>query len=238
MANFTRVKPLGWALFDLLASALMNQLDIDHAKSINGDDGGTWGGHVILTDALLSGTSEINTTADIATTTQVLAPLVACNNLLAALDVTAGDSLIGFTSLAHKVQPRDVFTQTYDVNATAGVVGALDFCANDTFELTLTDGSGAGTVAQLGSLTIAAVTNANTDKEVKKGAKITIRVKTTQPAGAQTADGATFPASFVFKSEADKAICLLPGQHSWCEWELEQVGTPAAPSFLVSIRRF
>ncbi len=39
MANFTRVRPLGWNLYDLLASALMNALDTDHAKAINGDDG-------------------------------------------------------------------------------------------------------------------------------------------------------------------------------------------------------
>lgn len=39
MANFLRVKPLGWGLFDVLASALMNALDIDHTKAVNGDEG-------------------------------------------------------------------------------------------------------------------------------------------------------------------------------------------------------
>jgi hypothetical protein len=238
MANFPRVKPLGWSLFDILASALMNQLDIDHSKSVNGDDGGTWGGPVIFTNATLSGTSTVNTSGDITTSGTILAPTINGNTITASLDLVAGDSLKAFTVMGNKTQPQAVFTASYDVNATLGVVGALDFTANDTFDLTLTDGSGAGTVAQLGSLTIAACTNANTDKEVKKGAKIVIRIHTTQPAGAQTTDGATWPASFAFASQADKAINLLPGQFSYYELELEQVGTPAAPSFLASVRRW
>ncbi len=68
MANFTRVKPLGWSLFDLLESALMNQLDIDHAKSVNGDDGGSWGGAGTFTAWSLTGTSLINSSGIIRTT--------------------------------------------------------------------------------------------------------------------------------------------------------------------------
>lgn len=44
MANFTRVKPAGWALNEVLTSAQINQLDIDHAASVNGDGGGSWAG--------------------------------------------------------------------------------------------------------------------------------------------------------------------------------------------------
>lgn len=39
MANFARVKALGWSLYDLLASALMNKLDDDHTKAPNFDEG-------------------------------------------------------------------------------------------------------------------------------------------------------------------------------------------------------
>jgi len=39
MANFTRVKPAGWSLNEILTSAQQNALDIDHVKAINGDDG-------------------------------------------------------------------------------------------------------------------------------------------------------------------------------------------------------
>ena len=46
MANFTRVKPSGWATNEILTSAQMNSLDIDHAKAINGDDGSIHGGDV------------------------------------------------------------------------------------------------------------------------------------------------------------------------------------------------
>lgn len=44
MANFVRVKPAGWALNEILTSAQMNALDIDHAASVNGDGGGGYVG--------------------------------------------------------------------------------------------------------------------------------------------------------------------------------------------------
>jgi len=40
--SFSRVKPLGWALFETLASADMNQLDIDHARAVDGHSGGAY----------------------------------------------------------------------------------------------------------------------------------------------------------------------------------------------------
>jgi hypothetical protein len=52
VANFLRVKPLGWSLFDILLSALMNQLDIDHTKAINGDDGSS---HAPVSQIVLAG---------------------------------------------------------------------------------------------------------------------------------------------------------------------------------------
>lgn len=39
MANFTRVKPAGWSLNEILTSAQQNQLDIDHTKAPNFDEG-------------------------------------------------------------------------------------------------------------------------------------------------------------------------------------------------------
>lgn len=49
MSNFTRVKPAGYSTDDPVSSAEFNQLDIDHAKSVNGDDGGTYAGAQIWT---------------------------------------------------------------------------------------------------------------------------------------------------------------------------------------------
>jgi hypothetical protein len=41
--NFTRVNPGGWTNdISTITQDQLNGLDIDHAKSINGDDGGTW----------------------------------------------------------------------------------------------------------------------------------------------------------------------------------------------------
>lgn len=42
MAHLVRVKPLGWSLFDILASASMNSVDTNLAKCVNGDEGGIW----------------------------------------------------------------------------------------------------------------------------------------------------------------------------------------------------
>jgi|SRR5208337_3400500 len=39
---FSRINPFGWAVNDILTSAQMNALDIDHANAIDGIDGGTY----------------------------------------------------------------------------------------------------------------------------------------------------------------------------------------------------
>lgn len=49
MANFTRAKPAGWSLNEILTSAQMNALDIDHAASVNGDGGGSYAGDLTWT---------------------------------------------------------------------------------------------------------------------------------------------------------------------------------------------
>lgn len=46
MSNFTRVKPLGWALNEVLTSAQMNALDQNNAASVNGDGGGSYDGAI------------------------------------------------------------------------------------------------------------------------------------------------------------------------------------------------
>ena len=40
--TFTRVNPLGWALFEVLTSSQMNTLDIDHSNSVDGGAGGVY----------------------------------------------------------------------------------------------------------------------------------------------------------------------------------------------------
>ena len=42
MAHFDRVKPGGWVLNEVLDHALMNDLDTNMSKALNGDEGGTW----------------------------------------------------------------------------------------------------------------------------------------------------------------------------------------------------
>lgn len=63
MANIPRVKPAGWAVNEILTSAQANQLDIDHAKAVNGDDGGTWNPSAVVevggSGLRLAGTSNL-----------------------------------------------------------------------------------------------------------------------------------------------------------------------------------
>ncbi len=80
MANFTRVNPPGWGFKADLTSAQANQLDIDHAKAVNGDDGSSHspaapvqidGPGGIRTDQLLC-----NGTADVTGTLEVTGDLI------------------------------------------------------------------------------------------------------------------------------------------------------------------
>jgi hypothetical protein len=56
MANFTRANGSGWSLNAPLTSAQLNQLDIDHTKAINGDDGST---HSPTTPITINGSNGI-----------------------------------------------------------------------------------------------------------------------------------------------------------------------------------
>lgn len=47
MANFTRVNMGGWAFGEIITSAQLNQLDTDHAKAVNGDEGGEYDGNQV-----------------------------------------------------------------------------------------------------------------------------------------------------------------------------------------------
>lgn len=49
MANFTRAKPAGYGGNDPIASAEIEQIDAEHAKAVNGDEGGTYAGDLVWT---------------------------------------------------------------------------------------------------------------------------------------------------------------------------------------------
>ena len=40
--TFSRVKPGGWALYEVLTSAQMNALDVNTSRALDGYAGGTW----------------------------------------------------------------------------------------------------------------------------------------------------------------------------------------------------
>lgn len=53
---FTRVNPLGWALYEELTSAQMNQLDLNVSRAIDGAAGGTYN---LSSDLIINGTMQV-----------------------------------------------------------------------------------------------------------------------------------------------------------------------------------
>lgn len=212
MANFVRVKTLGWALFDILQSALMNQLDTDHAKSVNGDDGSVHDGDVTLGSLVTHRTVHAQT------------------DVLADGDVTATSALKGAVSMAEKRQPRTVSSASVDCSVGSPTV-ALDLTTYDTFVVTLFDAGDATATAVLSSITFTTAT-AVADREAKKGAtfRITVKADPAQTGGCGMAIGA-FPASVKGLVGSDELGCRFDANDS-TTYLLEQVGTPGAPSFL------
>lgn len=226
MANFTRVKPLGWSLFDILASTAMNLLDIDHAKSVNGDDGGSWAGPVELTDGRLHGTSVVNTSGQITTTATVTGNVVhATTNVTAAQDVVADSAVKADVGLFDRTQPRAAQEQSVDC-AGGGSTVELDLVSFSHHVVSLSDGSGPSETAILSEVTLVTATG-DADLQLKRGARFTITFKATQAGGMGIAFDA-FPATVEglrnsdlvgFRSSATESITI----------ELEQIGTPGAP---------
>lgn len=112
MANFTRVKPPGWGFKVKLLSAEANQLDINMTKAVNGDEGGTWGGPVILTGATLSGTSNVNTSGSIITSTGII------GNTITAVTSLACDTFSSTGSCVFGNAPTDNHTCNGNLTST------------------------------------------------------------------------------------------------------------------------
>src|SRR5262245_53938179 len=62
LMTFQPVKPLGWGPKEKLLSKEMNQLDQDHARSVDGVGGGKYDGPIVLTNTTLGGASTADTT--------------------------------------------------------------------------------------------------------------------------------------------------------------------------------
>ncbi len=212
MSNFPRVKALGWALFDLLESALMNQLDTNVSKAVNGDDGSVHDGDVTL--------GSVTTHRDV----------VSERDITAVGDITATSSLKGSVAMAEKIQPRAIYTVSVDCSVGSPTV-ALNLTLYDTFVVTLVEPSSVLLTAVLASITFTTAA-ADTDHEIKPGARfsITIKANASQTGGCGMSVGA-FPASVKGLTASDELGCRFSADDS-TTYVLEQVGTAGAPSFL------
>ena len=218
MANFTRVKALGWALYDLLESALMNQLDTNVSKAVNGDDGSVHDGDVelgsLVTHRDVDSQGDVNADGDVT----------------AVGDVIATSSLKGSVSMAEKVQPRSIYTVSVDCSVGSPTV-ALNLTLYDTFVVTLIEPSSVLLTAVLSSITFTTAA-ADTDHELKPGARfsITVKANAAQTGGCGMAVGA-FPSSVKGLTASDELGCRYDANDS-TTYVLEQVGTAGTPSFL------
>jgi len=100
MPHFVRVQPAGWVLNQVLTSAEANALDIDHFKSVNGDDGGAWvpGAKIELGGAGVELTAVVG---------------AASNVQLASRDITRHQSMLGDSISANwTLRPYGVWRNT------------------------------------------------------------------------------------------------------------------------------
>jgi len=232
VANFTRVKPLGWGLFDILASALMNAIDINLSKAVNGDEGGTWAGPVTLTNGRLTGTSFVNTSGQVTTTGAVTGATVnSTGDTNVGADLIAASAVKSPIALVDKLGPRTISEQTVDSELGAAPV-TLDLTSYQTFIVNCAVGgpSGADEVAILGTITLTTATG-DADREVKKGATWKLIVRANGHASGCRISSTAWPASIVGLEPSDKRGPGGQNGDDLVTYVFEQVGTPGVPKF-------
>jgi hypothetical protein len=217
MANFPRVKPLGYGFKEKLPSADVNTLDTDHTKAVNGDDGSIHDGNVEL--------GSVVTHRDVHSQRDVIVD----RDVLATGDVVASSSLKAPVSNAEKHQPRTVDQRSIDCAGGSTSV-TLDMTTYDTFLLELFD-SGSSTIVAVLEQLLFTVLTIDTDREVKPGARFTIVLyaKSTQTGGCGCVVGA-FPAS-VFGLSVTDELGRRTDQFDAMTYTLVNIGTPVVPKF-------
>lgn len=233
MSNFTRVKALGWSLGEVLTSFQMNQLDINVSKAVNGDDGGSWAGAVILTNGRLQGTSFVNTSGQLTTTGAVTGGTVqsSTGDITSAADLIATSALKSPIALADKHGPRTISEQSvHSVSGGASASVTLDLTSYDTFIVNV-DSDVVDAAGVLGTITLTTASG-DADREVKKGAHWSLTVRANGHAGGVQIASAAWPASIVGLGGADK---IGPGPkdgNDTMTYVFRQVGTPGVPKFV------
>jgi len=130
--TFSRVNPLGWALYEVLTSAQMNALDLNASRAIDGDQGGTYNpanpininGTLNVTNLSGSmGGSAVFTTLQVTSTSQF-------------------DGSVAFNAGAYVNSGNFTFQSTGDLNVSHGrlrvyTVATAEFLTTTTFEGTV-----------------------------------------------------------------------------------------------------
>lgn len=256
--TFPREFPLGVPVGTVLTSPTVESMDINISKSINGVDGDTVAGAVIFTGSTLGGSSTVNTTGDV-TCDELTANGVAnfnddffcvgdaafgANCEISGI-LTVGDAIIvsGGTNRIETdrvIVNRVICTSpgTQSIDCSTGTVLALNFIADDTWVVTLSDSSDPTSCAILTTTCTLVDTNGTAHLQLKPGSKCSILFKAA--AGQTGGIGLTpgiFPASFRGISDADMmgprtgGATGFDGEEDWIRIDLVNIGTAAAPVY-------
>lgn len=160
MAHFTRVKALGWAIGEELLSALMNQLDSNVEKAINGDDGGTWApaAPIVLDGAGLQIDSVLSVSTGGALTIETGASVVIEGNATVRVENTVATRYIDSTTVTFEdtAQLRMQETSTIAFSGTSTCTYATGTsCTFNTGSTLALAGSAAMTVSGTATCTFA-----------------------------------------------------------------------------------
>lgn len=246
--TFPREYPLGVPAAQVISSQNFENWDIRISKAVDGVDGGAYSGAVELTNALLSGTSAVNTDGNIATTGDVECANVIVSQTASIEDMSATNALVDIAQIetcsVERMTCKTAGTQAIDTSS--ATVLALNFITRDTWIITLTNVSDPTAPAILSTVATLVDTDANADLRVKTGSKLSVLfiAGATQTGGIGISHTATvLPSSFRGLTKSDLIgprgcgpISIgtargLGGEHDWMRLDLVNVGTPTVPKY-------
>lgn len=228
---------------------------------VDGAGGGTWNGAITLTDLDVRGTSSIDISGTIETSSFLIVGdfvnigtnlEVVDETLLRILQVTEysqfngiatfdvfADFTLGLnaqTLLADRSGPKTIGTQTIDCDTSTAL--SLDFTLHDHFVITLYSGGTPLQLARYSTTVVLVDTHATPERQVKPGWEVVIMFKAdTGQHGGIGLLASAFPASFVDKDPADFVgpstgqITGADGANDWIELRLRNIGTAATPRY-------
>lgn len=261
-----RQYPLDIPFKGKLSSAAVNYWDAAIGGDlVDGAGGGTWNGAITLTDLDVRGTSSIDISGTIETSSWLEVGdflnvgtnlTVVDETFLRVLEVSEGarffdvvtfdifaDFTLGLnaqTILADRSGPKTIGTQTIDCDTATALT--LDFTLHDHFVITLYSGGTPLALARYSTAVVITDTHATPERQVKPGWEIVIEFKadTGQHGGIGLLSSA-FPASIIDKDPADFVgpstgqITGADGANDWIRLRLTNIGSAATPRYTCKV---